>query len=181
VARAILVSPSYFSDERSNRQTYFAINCICIAVLLCFFLGIEAVAHERLQTAAIDPLAGVESLRMKINLRYLQNTLEQLLVFIPGLLALAYYCANGYAMRAVVATTIVWILSRFVFWIGYHIAPEFRTPGLVGMAQSMIILLYVCGRFSYGIAGVGGVVAILGIFLIIEAYLFYITGRPSPS
>src|SRR5271170_1359959 len=59
-------------------RLFFAINCCCVAVLFCFMTGIEAVSHERLQSPGIDPLAGYETRRMTINLRYLQHTLEQL-------------------------------------------------------------------------------------------------------
>ena len=113
----------------------FAINCCCVAILLCFVTGIEAVSHERLQSPAIDPLAGYETLRLKINLRYLQHTLEQLMLFVPGLLGLAFYCSNGVTMRAVVATTVVWIVARAGFWIGYHYGSLYRAIGAPGMAQ----------------------------------------------
>lgn len=152
----------------------FAIKCACVAVLLCFFLGIEAVSHERLHTRAIDPLAGAESPRMKVNLRYLQHTLEQLLLFVPGLLALAFYCTDGRSMRAVLATTAVWIVFRFVFWIGYHRGPQFRAPGLIGMIQSALVLLYVCTRFGYELAGVAGAAIMLVLFAGGEVFLVWI-------
>ena len=56
-------------------------------------------------------------------------------------------------MRAVVATTVVWIVSRAAFWIGYHRGPQYRSVGLTGMVQSMLVLLYDCGRFGYDVAG----------------------------
>ena len=155
----------------------FALKCCCVAVLLCFLLGIEAVAHERLHSKAINPLIGEESARMKVNLRYLQHTLEQLMLFIPGLLSLSHYCSDGRSMRAVAATTIVWIVSRGVFWIGYHKAPRFRAPGLSGMLQSIVVLLYVCGRFGHELAGVPGAVAILLAFVGAEIYLIRVTRR----
>jgi hypothetical protein len=158
----------------------FALNCCCVAILLCFLTGIEAVAHERLHSPAIDPLSGHESRRMKINLRYLQHTLEQLMLFVPGLLALAFYCSDGRAMRAVVATTVVWIVARAAFWIGYHRGPQYRTWGAPGMVQSMLVLLYVCARFGYDVAGVAGAIAPLVLFGCIEAYLVHATrSRPS--
>ncbi len=43
-----------------------------------------SLSHERLQLLSIDPLSDHETLRMKINLRYLQHTLEQLMLFILG-------------------------------------------------------------------------------------------------
>jgi len=155
-------------------RLWFAIGCCCVAVLLCLLLGIEAVSHERLVTAALNPLAGAESARMKVNLRYLQNTVEQLLLFIPGLLGLAHYCDDGASMRAVAATTVVWILARFVFWIGYHQGPLFRTPGLVGVVQSLLVLLYVCARFADDVAGIAGAVFVIGLFVAGEIYLVWI-------
>jgi hypothetical protein len=157
----------------------FAINCCCVAILLCFVTGIEAVSHERLQSPAIDPLAGYETLRLKINLRYLQHTLEQLMLFVPGLLGLAFYCSNGVTMRAVVATTVVWIVARAGFWIGYHYGSLYRAIGAPGMAQSMIVLLYVCARFGFDVAGLPGAATPLVLFFCIEAYLFYATRSPA--
>jgi hypothetical protein len=157
-----------------------ALGCCSVATLLCLISGIEAVAHERLVTPAIDPLAGLESPRMKVNLRYLQNTLEQLAAFIPGLLMLAVYSPDGRAMRAVVATTVVWILSRFAFWIGYHQGSQYRAIGLTGMVQSMLVLLYVCYRFGYDLAGPVGAATPLVLFGLIEAYLVLMARKPSP-
>jgi hypothetical protein len=153
----------------------FALKCSCVAVLFCFVLGIEAVAHERFRSPAIDPLSGYETPRMTINLRYLQHTLEQLLVFLPGLLGLAYYCADGAAMRAVPATTLVWIAGRFAFWIGYHQASLHRAAGAPGMALGMAMLLYVGARFGYEFAGWAGAIALLALFFAGEAILVLTT------
>jgi len=161
-------------------RLFFSINCCCVAILLCFLTGIEAVAHERLQSPALDPLAGYETLRMKINLRYLQHTLEQFMLFVPGLLALAFYCSNGNTMRAVVATTVVWIVARAGFWIGYHYGSQYRAIGAPGMVQSMIVLLYVCARFGFDMAGPLGAITPLVLFGCIEAYLVYATRSPAP-
>jgi hypothetical protein len=169
-----LLPPLAGMDEPLARL-FFAINCCCVAILLCFVTGIEAVAHERLQSPAIDPLAGYKTRRLRINLRYLQHTLEQLLVFVPGLLGLAFYCADGSTMRAVVATTVTWIVGRFGFWIGYHYGSRYRAIGAPGMAQSMIVLLYVCARFGHDVAGFAGAIAPLVLFGGIEAYLFHAT------
>src|SRR5579872_2537342 len=86
----------YFGAPLSNMESLadrllFAFKYWCFAVLFCFATGIDAVAHERLQSPAFDPLPGYETKRMRINLRYLQNTLEQLIVFTAGLFGLAAY------------------------------------------------------------------------------------------
>lgn len=43
-----------------------------------------AVTHERLLTSPFDPLRGAVPHRLKVNLRYLQNTLEQLVLPAAG-------------------------------------------------------------------------------------------------
>ncbi|MBB4513249.1 MAPEG family protein [Paraburkholderia fungorum] len=153
------------------------LKCCCAAVLFCLVTGVEAVAHERLTSPAFDPLVGFETRRLRINQRYLQNTVEQIIVFAAALFGLAAYCPDGSSMRAVVATTVLWIVSRGAFWIGYHHSAALRGLGAPGMAISMIVLLYVTSRFGYEIAGTAGAVAPLIVFFAIEAVLFWGT-RP---
>ncbi|CUS45994.1 MAPEG family protein [Sphingomonas sp. QA11] len=150
---------------------FFALHCVGIATLLALLPGIEAVAHERLVTPAIDPLAGAESRRMRVNQRYVQNTIEQLWLFVPGLLMLAVQARDGASMRAVVACTIVWVLARWAFWIGYMLGARFRSAGLVGMVQSMMVLLYCVGRFGYLWLGWAGAVALIAPFVAAELFI----------
>jgi uncharacterized MAPEG superfamily protein len=153
----------------------FTLKCCCLAVLFCLVTGVEAVAHERLSSPAFDPLSGFETRRLRVNQRYLQNTLEQILVFAAGLFCLAAYSPDGSAMRAVLATTIVWILARAAFWIGYHRSAAMRGLGAPGMALSMIVLLYVAGRIGYEAGGFVGAAVPVVAFLAIEAFLFRAT------
>lgn len=159
----------------------FALKCSCVAILFCFLTGIEAVAHERLVSPAFDPLMGHETRRMKVNLRYLQNTLEQTILFVPGLLVLALYCPDGAAMRAIVATTAVWIVSRGAFWIGYHYGAAYRTAGVPGVLLTLFLLLYVCARFGYEVAGIAGAAAVVVIYIGIEVYLLRVTRSAAPA
>lgn len=137
-------------------------------------------AHERLVSPAFDPLSGFETRRLRVNQRYLQNTVEQILVFAAGLFGLAAYSPDGSAMRAVLATTVVWMLACFAFWIGYHRSAAMRGLGAPGMALGMIVLLYVAGRIGYEIGGLVGAAVPIVAFLAIEACLFRAT-RPLPS
>lgn len=52
-------------------------------------VGVEEVSHERLVSPAFDPLSGFETQRLRINQRYPQNRLEQIIVFTAGLFGLA--------------------------------------------------------------------------------------------
>ena len=169
--------PPLAGMETVLARLIFALKCSSVAILFCLVTGIEAVAHERLRSPAIDPLLGYETRRLRVNLRYLQNTLEQLLVFVPGLFGLAYYAADGAQMRWVVAATVVWIVARIAFWIGYHRSSASRGFGAPGMIVGMGMLLYVCARFGFEIAGSAGAIAILTLFAGAEAILTWTT-RP---
>ena len=149
-----------------------ALKCLVVATLFALVAGVEAVAHERLQGAAFDPLAGHQTKRLQVNLRYLQNTLEQTVIFAVALFGLAAYATTGEAMRAVPAVTVIWVLNRYAFWIGYHRSAAIRGLGAPSMAVSMIVLLYVVARIGGEIAGTAGAVAILALFFAVEAVLF---------
>jgi hypothetical protein len=169
--------PPLAGMESVGARMLLTLKCCCLGVLFCLVAGVEAVAHERLGSPAFDPLVGFETRRLRVNLRYLQNTLEQILVFATGLFGLAAYCPDGAAMRAVVATSVVWVLARFAFWIGYHRNAALRGLGAPGMAVGMIVLLYVAGRIGFEVAGVVGAAVPVAMFLGIEVVLFRTT-RP---
>ncbi|HEX2763797.1 MAG TPA: MAPEG family protein [Allosphingosinicella sp.] len=161
--------------ESLAERMVFALKCCAFATLFCLAIGVEAVAHERLQSPAFDPLVGHETRRLRVNQRYLQNTLEQILVFAVGLFGLAAYSPDGEAMRAVEATTLVWVLARFAFWIGYHRSAAMRGIGAPGMMLSLLVLLYVVARAAFDLAGTAGAAGVIGAFTAIEAVLFWTT------
>jgi hypothetical protein len=152
-----------------------ALKCLVFATLFCLVAGVEAVAHERLQGAAFDPLQGHESKRLLVNLRNLQNTLEQFVIFAVGLFGLAAYLTSATAMRAIPAITVIWVLNRFAFWIGYHRSAALRGLGAPSMAVSLIMLLYVVARIGTDLAGTAGATSAIGAYLGIEAVLFWKT------
>lgn len=170
------IAPLAHMDNLTARLVLTA-KCAILAVLFCLVTGVEAVAHERLTSPAFDPLVNYETKRLRINKQYLQNTLEQIIVFVAAIFGLALYSPDGTSMRAVIATTAVWIVARFAFWIGYHKSAAMRGLGAPGMAISMIVLLYVVARIGDEVAGVIGAVVPVTAFLAIEAVLF-LTTRP---
>ncbi len=172
----LLMSPLPGMNSLSARML-LTLKCCCAAVLFCLVTGVEAVAHERLASPAFDPLVGFETRRLRVNQRYLQNTVEQIIVFAASLFGLAAYCPDGSSMRAVVATTVVWIVARAAFWLGYHRSAALRGLGAPGMGLSMIVLLYATSRFGREIAGTVGAIVPLVAFFAVEAVLFWWT-RP---
>ena len=169
-----LVLLRFLPSPTNSEPLPTAFACCAIAALLTLVMGVEAIAHERLVTPAIDPLAGFETRRMRVNARYLSNTVEQFIVFAIGLLALSHYAPS----RLLVIVSIVWIVARWAFWIGYHFSPLLRGFGAPGMLQSMIVLLYVAWRWGSYAYGVAAGLALIVIFLGIEAFLFWAVKRP---
>ena len=156
----------------------FTLKCFCLAVLFCLVTGVEAVAHERLGSPAFDPLDSYSTRRLEVNRRYLQNTVEQIIVLAAALFGLAAYSDDGDSMRSVLATSIVWMLARFAFWIGYHRSAALRGLGAPGMLVTMLALLYVAGRIGDDVAGPIGSVVVIGAFLLFEILLFWGTRGP---
>jgi uncharacterized MAPEG superfamily protein len=154
-----------------------ALKCSVIAVLFALVPGVEAVAHERLRSAAFDPLAPYDSRRMAVNQRYLQNTLEQSVVFVIALLGLAIY-TPGEAARALTASTVVWLLARWAFWAGYHQGAAMRGLGAPSMMLGLLMLLYVGFRIGSDVGGEAGGWAVVAAFVAFEALLFWGT-RPA--
>jgi len=148
------------------------LKCLAVATLFALVAGVETVAHERLQSAAFDPLAGHQTKRLRVNLRYLQNTLEQIVIFGVGLFGLAAYLTTAETMRAIPATTVIWVLNRYAFWIGYHRSAAMRGLGAPSMAVSLIMLLYVVARIGGELAGTAGAAIAVGLYLLVEAVLF---------
>jgi hypothetical protein len=159
VAAAIWLAIRHLAPPVAQMETIadrliFAFNCWCFAVFFCLAMGIEAVAHERLQSPAFDPLTGYETRRLRVNQRYLQNTLEQLVLFTAALFGLAIYSDGGEGMRAVEATAFL---------------------GAPGLMLSLIVLIYVIIRISLDLGGLFAAAGVVGLFLAIEAVLFRTT------
>jgi len=164
--------PPISGTSETGARMLVALKCLAVATLFALVAGVEAVAHERLQSAAFDPLSGHQTKRLQINLRYLQNTLEQIVIFGVGLFGLAAYLTTPESMRAVPATTVIWILNRYAFWIGYHRSAAMRGLGAPSMAVSLIMLLYVVARIGGDVAGTAGAVILVSLYLLVEAVLF---------
>jgi uncharacterized MAPEG superfamily protein len=97
-----------------------------VAVLMAMIIAQSGV---RGMTGAIDPLTGADSAFLRTNQRAIANTIEQLAMFVPALLALAAG-APAARMAPVVALAYVFALARLAFWIGYLAGPRLRAPGM---------------------------------------------------
>lgn len=92
----------------------------------------------RFTTGALDPTAGGDSRALTINRRAIANTVEQLAVFAPSLLAAAAAAAD---LSGVLALALVFATGRLVFWAGYALDPLARTPGMAASGGAALAAL----------------------------------------
>jgi uncharacterized membrane protein YecN with MAPEG domain len=104
----------------------------CAALLpgvLLLNLMIALQMLSRALSGAVDPLTGVDNRFLRVNQRALTNTVEQLVGFVPALMALAAGAPSGW-MPGVMALGIVFGVARLGFWGGYLMGPLLRAPGM---------------------------------------------------
>jgi hypothetical protein len=89
---------------------------------------------------AEDPFAGAESREWKINQRVLQNTVEQAMIFVPTLFALAVRIDDGMLQLLPIAVAL-WCAGRLLFWFGYRKSIVWRAPGFDWTLNTTLALL----------------------------------------
>lgn len=98
---------------------------------------------------ALDPLDGQPTRRHRVNQRVLQNTIEQLVVFVPAILALAAVATEPATYRLVSLGVALFCLGRVLFWGGYHVSPNARGLGFnmtFSTSVAAIVLSFVLAR-----------------------------------
>lgn len=120
------IDPPAIADSAGDRIAY-ALHWAVVAILPLLFM-IIAVGNARALSAAIDPTLGKESPGMMIDGRALDNTLQQFVLFLAGMLALAV-TLPVYRLSIIAAVSITFVVMRLVFWAGYRIKPVYRAFG----------------------------------------------------
>ena len=110
---------SNFADVGSRLAYTLQADAFAIVPLL---IGIMAIGNNRFLTEAIDPTLHKEDQKTEINGRVVENTLQQYLLFLVGTLALSVNLTAA-QMRVISAATLVFVVARITFWIGYRIHP----------------------------------------------------------
>jgi uncharacterized MAPEG superfamily protein len=95
--------------------------------------GIGAVGNARAMGAGDRTDARRGGSSMKVNIRVLDNTLQQFVLFAAGSLGLAASLDSS-RVKVVGAAAIVFVVARLAFWIGYRIHPLYRAAGFAGTA-----------------------------------------------
>lgn len=134
------VAPSI--DPQSRLQ--YVIRCDLFAILM-LLLGIACVAKQRFfSPTAIggDTLEADRSI--VINIRYIQNTLEQCVLLFITHLALATI-VPAETMKLIPILVSLFVIGRLLFWIGYHHSALSRAFGFATtFYPTAVCLIYSC-------------------------------------
>ena len=113
-----------------------------LSVLMLLF-GIERVGNKRASTSAVDPLHGKGEHLLQVEARYLQNTLEQLILSLTGQLILSAYVSAAFLTRIIPTLVILFVIGRIVFFVGYKMDPLKRALGFpMTFFPSVIVHMY---------------------------------------
>jgi hypothetical protein len=130
------------SDLHNNgvsEQLVFALRCQ-IAPGFMLFAGIEAVAIIR-GVALVSPrLAAIAPKSLPVHRRYIQNTLEQLVLFFIATMVLSTFPTTD--LRVLPIMMGLFVLGRILFWIGYVFDPLYRALGMTMTAVPTVIALF---------------------------------------
>jgi hypothetical protein len=96
---------------------------------LPLLIGIVTIANARISTDAIDSTRHAENRVMEINGRFVDNTVQQLLLFSIATLALSPALTPS-GLRVIPIAVTVFVIARVVFWVGYRVRPIYRAPGM---------------------------------------------------
>jgi hypothetical protein len=122
----------------ADRLAYAAQLLVGVAVIV--LLMVTACFRVFDADGAEDPFAGVETPGWKVHQRVLSNTVEQALIFVPAIVALAVRVKPEH-VKILPILTALWCAGRLLFWIGYRIRHSLRGPGFEWTLYSSIVAI----------------------------------------
>jgi len=136
-ALSSMIHAPFIDDEAGARLTY-ALKWAVVAAVP-FFAMLVTVGNARFMSEAIDPTRNKDDPRMLVTGRVADNTLQQLVLFVIGLLALSVSMPFD-KMSFIPALSITFVIARIIFWIGYSINPLYRAPGFSSVAYMNLFM-----------------------------------------
>ena len=107
---------------------------------LTVFLGVAAIGLARFTSPAMIEGGQLPATSpTEIDRRYLQNTLEQFAVFLPGWLALAQLLPDA-RLGLVPALALSFVFARLAFWWGYRRASTGRAFGFAATMMANVAI-----------------------------------------
>ena len=132
-----LIPTPIIPDTAGDRLAYAAPWAVVAA--LPFFAMVIAIGNARFLGEGIDPTLGKEDYKMVVNGRVADNTLQQFVLFLVGMVALACVVPRD-RLSIIPAVALTFVVMRIVFWIGYRIHPLYRAPGFSSVAYMNLFM-----------------------------------------
>jgi hypothetical protein len=122
-----------------------------VFAILPAVLAICIVAAQRLDPSMWVGRTAKPNSALDINTRFILNTFEQFILFFIGNAALALYCPIEEA-RSLIILTVLFVLGRVLFWVGYHYNPYVRAFGFgITFYPTVAVYLWLMLRMVFGI------------------------------
>ncbi len=125
VFRLTAIGPTPPGGIETSWRLAYALKCEVFAAL-CLLAGVARIANRRFFIP--DAIGGGAEPSIEIDQRYLQNTLEQLVLAIVAHLGLVTIIAPE-SIRAVAILVMLFVIGRVAFWVGYHRSGPARAFG----------------------------------------------------
>ena len=120
-----------------------------VIAILPAVLAICIVAAQRLDPSMWVGRTAKPNSALDINTRFILNTFEQFILYFIGNAGMALYCPPEEA-RSLPLLTMLFVMGRILFWIGYHRNPYLRAfgfgitfyPTVAAFAWLMLIMIF---------------------------------------
>ena len=122
-----------------------------VIAILPAVLAICIVAAQRLDPSMWVGRTAKPNSALDINTRFILNTFEQFILFFIGNAALALYCPIEEA-RSLIILTVLFVLGRVLFWVGYHYNPYVRAFCFgITFYPTVAVYLWLILRMAFGL------------------------------
>jgi MAPEG family protein len=111
-----------------------------VFAILPALVAICIVAAQRLDPNMWVGRTAKPNSALDINTKFILNTSEQFILFFIGTAGLALYCPLEEA-RSLIILTVLFVLGRVLFWVGYHFNPYLRAFGF-GLTFYPTVMVY---------------------------------------
>jgi MAPEG family len=132
-AVVLLNAPNWFSDFAPSNYDVAARLAFAVTWLvvpgLTLFAGVFGASRRGFYADAIEGTRSPASHSLEINLRYNQNTIEQVILASVGWLALSQILPRD-ELVLIPAMAVLFTVGRLTFWVGYALHPMARTFGM---------------------------------------------------
>jgi MAPEG family len=122
-----------------------------VIAILPAVLAICIVAAQRLDPSMWVGRTAKPNSALDINTRFILNTFEQFIAYFIGNAGMALYCPAEEA-RSLIILTVLFVLGRLLFWVGYHYNPYLRAFGFgITFYPTVAVFLWLILRMVFGV------------------------------